>query len=103
MPARQCSRVDLPEPDGPITATASPARIRTLASTSAGVGPKDNRRPVAVKTGSGLVIADLPGQLVEARRGQLQPAQVGFQMEQREVTDQLVGQRAVLFAAGQLA
>ncbi len=26
MPASACSKVDLPEPDGPITATVSPSR-----------------------------------------------------------------------------
>ena len=32
IPARQCSSVDLPDPDGPMRATLSPARSRRLAS-----------------------------------------------------------------------
>ena len=41
MPARQWSRVDLPEPLGPITARISPRATDTLAPRRAGVSPKD--------------------------------------------------------------
>src|SRR5258708_35193894 len=44
MPARQYSRVDLPEPLGPITARTSPRFTETLAPRSAGVSPKENTR-----------------------------------------------------------
>lgn len=39
IPARQCSRVDLPEPEGPITATTSPGWMENAALSSALVGP----------------------------------------------------------------
>ncbi|GAB3804208.1 hypothetical protein GCM10027605_27760 [Micromonospora zhanjiangensis] len=38
-PAAQCNRVDLPEPDGPITAVNVPAAKSTLTSSSAVTGP----------------------------------------------------------------
>src|SRR3984893_7518072 len=41
MPARQCSRVDLPDPLGPMTATISPRRTVSEAPRSAGVLPND--------------------------------------------------------------
>ena len=44
MPARQWSRVDLPEPLGPITATISPRFTEKLAPRSAGVSPKESAR-----------------------------------------------------------
>lgn len=37
----QCSKVDFPEPDGPITATISPASIVRSAPRNASVAPKD--------------------------------------------------------------
>ena len=42
------------------------------------------------------------GQLVEAGGGEFEPAQVGLQVEQGVVADQLVGEVAVALAAGQL-
>ncbi len=39
IPARQCSSVDLPEPEGPITATTSPGWMENAAPSSAVVGP----------------------------------------------------------------
>lgn len=50
MPARQCSSVDLPEPDGPVAATTPPARVSNSPPSSAGVGPyaDDLVREVAV-------------------------------------------------------
>src|SRR5580704_6877463 len=47
MPARQCSRVDLPDPLGPIMARISPAATETLAPRSAGVVPNERCRSVA--------------------------------------------------------
>src|SRR5271165_870209 len=44
MPARQCSRVDLPEPLGPMTATISPGRTPSEAPRSAGVSPNERNR-----------------------------------------------------------
>ena len=44
MPARQCSKVDLPDPLGPMTATISPDPTRSEAPRSAGVSPKDLTR-----------------------------------------------------------
>ncbi len=41
MPARQCRRVDLPEPLGPITARISPVATATLAPRRAGVAPNE--------------------------------------------------------------
>src|SRR5215469_18047594 len=41
MPARQCSRVDLPDPLGPMIARISPGLTVTLAPRRAGVWPKD--------------------------------------------------------------
>ncbi|MGX1250521.1 hypothetical protein RKD48_003032 [Streptomyces ambofaciens] len=39
MPARQCSSVDLPDPEGPITATTSPGWMENSAPSRARVGP----------------------------------------------------------------
>src|SRR6266566_638415 len=44
MPARQCSKVDLPDPLGPMTATISPGRTPSEAPRSAGVCPNDFSR-----------------------------------------------------------
>jgi hypothetical protein len=51
MPARQCSKVDLPEPEGPITATISPSRTWMVASWRAGVVPNVLRRPTPWRSG----------------------------------------------------
>ncbi|KUL52111.1 hypothetical protein ADL22_05735 [Streptomyces sp. NRRL F-4489] len=69
--------MDLPEPEGPMTATTSPGWIEKSAPSSAGVGPY--------------------------ARGQLQPAQIGLQVEQRVIADQLVGEVAGALALGQAA
>ena len=37
MPAMRLSSVDLPEPDGPISATKSPAAMSSVMSTSTGI------------------------------------------------------------------
>src|SRR5580658_1456082 len=42
MPARQCMRVDLPEPLGPMMARISPATAERLTPLSAGVWPNDS-------------------------------------------------------------
>ena len=104
MPARQCSSVDLPEPEGPITATTSPGWMENSAPSSAGVGPYVLRRSSATsrEPGGGHARHRL-GELVEAGGGQFQPAQVGLEVEQGVVADQLVGEVAVALAAGQLA
>ena len=52
MPARQCSRVDLPEPLGPMTARISPAATDTSAPRRAGVWPKLARGRSAAGIGS---------------------------------------------------
>ena len=44
------SRVDLPLPDGPITATASPAWISSDTSSRATVSPYSLRTPVSLTT-----------------------------------------------------
>src|SRR6478735_9863721 len=59
MPARQCSRVDLPDPDGPITASDSPAARSTSTPARAVVDPKRLTRPRADRRGGAVVM--LPG------------------------------------------
>src|SRR5215470_3229771 len=68
MPAIQCSRVDLPDPLGPMIARISPWLVATLAPRSAGVWPKDLRTSRASirrpRMTAGGVIAFVPPQLV---------------------------------------
>jgi hypothetical protein len=54
IPARQCRRVDLPEPLGPITATISPGSSSKSMPRSASVWPNRFRRPSAVRIGAGV-------------------------------------------------
>ena len=60
IPARQCSRVDLPAPLGPITATTSPAPTATSAPRRAGVWPKLLCSPRPVSRAVRSLIAGSP-------------------------------------------
>jgi hypothetical protein len=85
MPARQCSRVDLPEPLGPITATISPSSRTMLAPRSAWVGPNDLCRSSPTRIWD---IAHLLSQGRQAGLRVVDPPQIGLEVEQLEVGDQ---------------
>ena len=74
IPARQCSRVDLPEPLGPITATASVRPIATSTPARATVVPNRLTSPRPVSTGSFVsAVALIPDTLAEPPRAADRP------------------------------
>ena len=103
MPARQCSRVDLPDPLGPITARISPgvdgdaraAQRRGLRrTTSESRASRMRLRPWSDDRSSGRHRLHHLCQCVEPGGGQVDPAQVGLQVEQAVVGEQRVDQAA---------
>src|SRR5436190_13299149 len=97
MPARQCSKVDLPEPLGPMMARISPRFTPTVAPRSAGVWPNDFSTSLA-----SMIIVLPPGRVRSAGRGVVDPAQVRFEVIQPMVGEQRVDHVAVLFELGEL-
>ena len=101
MPARQCSSVDLPEPLGPMTARISPAATDTLGPRRAGVWPNDlaiSRASISGRSGRsrGLFMRHAPASASSPSRASVDvdPAQVGLEVEQAVVGEQRVDQRA---------
>src|SRR6266540_3046740 len=99
MPARQCNSVDLPEPLGPMIARISPRATTRLAPRSAGVAPKDSRASRASTRGSR---PHRLAQSTEAGGGQLDPPQIGFEVEQAVIGEQGIDQAARPLQLGQL-
>ena len=70
IPARQCSRVDLPDPLGPMIARISPRPTATDAPRNAGVWPNDlctSRASIRVPpAATGVFIASVPPLLVQS-------------------------------------
>ena len=92
----------MPEPLGPMMATISPAPTATDAPRSASDAP--NRfvsRCAADQFITGACDSSL--QLLEPGLGQIDPAQVGFEVEQGMVGEQPVDLAARLLHCGQLA
>ncbi len=131
MAARQCSSVDLPEPLAPMTATISPAMSSKSTPRRASVEPKRLCRSRAVRTmRPGSAAGDRPGdaigrdrvgrvdehghrisrgartllaEVVHAGGREVQPAQIGLEMEDGVVGQEGQGQRPAAADGGQLA
>jgi len=111
MPARQCSRVDLPEPLGPsqqgpraLHGQTGAAKRRRLSEGEHEVACLDDH--AAIWTAEELFVPSrrhLLGECRESRFGEVDPAQIGLQVEEPMVGEERVDEVALLFEVGELA